>query len=329
MHIRKSLIKLIGLFLSKERRDYNKRCEKSEDWINRQKIKPYWWEKGRPGKYRYFMPYIQFRSWLTRKPWIVSIDWALTTYCTLACRDCSHFMTEFTKETHLPPISFEQYKRQLDMLLKHVDGIYNLQIVGGETLMVKDLPQIVDYTAKTGKVKHIIVITNGTMIPKPKLLEVMAKHKGIAEILISDYSSNKDLLPRLKYDELKKTLDDADVSYVEVFDKEWVGVPKYTPDFDRERARRYYSYETRECLFHQTLHLIDGMLAVCPFHGWGLKHGILNHIEPKEYIPLEELTTKKLYKWLAKPYYDLCGYCIVDCVPRPNAIQKEGMTCSH
>jgi wyosine [tRNA(Phe)-imidazoG37] synthetase (radical SAM superfamily) len=210
-----------------------------------------------------------------------------------------------------------------------VDGIYNLQLVGGETLMVKDLPEIVDYAARTGKVAHIILITNGTMIPKKRLLSVMQKHKGIVQMLISDYSENEEIRHRLKIDQLIKTLENAGAAYVVVKSKDWVGVPKYTPDFDRERAKRHYAFEHRECLFHQTLHIIDGYLAVCPFHGFAIKSGLAEKIEPKEFIPLQELTAKSLYKWLAKPYYDLCGYCIIDCVPRLNAIQAEGMKCSR
>jgi hypothetical protein len=323
MQISKMIYKiLIRPFISKQRKVYNKRVDKSTQWRTTPPVHYLWWEKRKKTHERY----IKSRSWLTRKPWIVSLDWALTTYCTLACEDCSHYMTHFTKETHIPPISFERFKEELDALLACVDGIYILQLVGGETLMVKDLAEMIDYAAGTGKVCHIMPIINGTIIPQKKLLEVCAKYKGIVHVQMSDYLNNEDLRPRLKYDECIKVMDEAGVVWTRIVNKIWIGAPVFTPDFDKDRAEANYK---TDCLFAQTLHILDGMLMVCPFHGWATKTGVLDNVEPKEYISLKELTTKKLYKWLSKPYYDLCGYCCVDNTPRPCGIQKEGMTCSR
>jgi hypothetical protein len=123
-------------------------------------------------------------------------------------------------------------------------------------------------------------------------------------------------------------MDDAGVLWTRIINKIWIGASEFIPNFNKDRACQNYKID---CRFAQTLHILDGKLQICPLHGFAERTGLLDNIEPCEYIPLKksEINAKKLYKWLSKEYYDLCGYCCVDNSPRPCGIQKEGMTCCH
>ena len=86
----------------------------------------------------------------TGKVSIPILVYVVTTRCTLNCKYCNSFMPAFTKETHLAPVSFEQFKEDMDKLLKSVDKIHVFQFIGGEPFLAKDLPKMIEY-AKSKK----------------------------------------------------------------------------------------------------------------------------------------------------------------------------------
>lgn len=106
----------------------------------------------------------------------------LTTRCTLHCKDCCNLMAYYS---HPSDFKLEDLKGDMEDLLAAVHSIGCLQLIGGEPLLFKELPQLLDFLLPQKKIKSFLIVTNGTLIPSPELLERL-KHPKV-KVLISNY----------------------------------------------------------------------------------------------------------------------------------------------
>jgi len=170
--------------------------------------KNYWFEKF---GFKFFYRYFKFRYMLTKKPSLFHIEYKLTSVCTLKCKDCCHYTPYFKK--HLKPVSFEQFKRDIDKLLKSVDKIYVLSLIGGESLLNKDLYKMVEYARKKKQILFLDITTNATILPDDNLVKTLANRKD-EFVWISDYSVNPTLLPKLKLKEIQEIFIRNNIKYI-------------------------------------------------------------------------------------------------------------------
>jgi len=92
-----------------------------------------------------------------------SLDINITTCCTNKCANCSH-AAPFSDPWWL---DVNRLKEQLDIIAPFLK-VDMLQILGGEPLLHKDLPEIIRICAESKIGKDTIVITNGTLLPAMK-----------------------------------------------------------------------------------------------------------------------------------------------------------------
>ena len=126
---------------------------------------------------------------------IPQIEFCLTTQCTLKCKDCCALMPPFNKRGHIK-MSVEEFKKTLDQLLDNVNSIRKLIVLGGEPLLRKELPELLEYAALKDKVIQIAIVSNGTMIPNEELVEVLKKYNKI-NFYMSNYNGNPEIEPIL------------------------------------------------------------------------------------------------------------------------------------
>lgn len=98
-------------------------------------------------------------------------QWELTTECDLGCAGCN---VSIVKNPEMP----------LEVILKGIDhlaeaGVENLDFIGGEVCMRKDLPEILSYLNKKQGIKRFAVLTNGTKTEMlEKIIPHLSKEKG-------------------------------------------------------------------------------------------------------------------------------------------------------
>lgn len=208
---------------------------------------------------------------------VLKTDISLTTYCTLNCEHCMQFLPywENKKEN-----SLEEIKDNLDIYFKCVDYLLDLDIVGGEPFLFSRLPEFIRYLGENyrHRIGYVGFITNGTIIPKDEVLDLLAQYS--IEVSISDYS--KDILYQNRVEELCKILEERNISYMRNQHIDWFdfGFPKQLYHFEGEAAVRHM-----QCCNSIEHVLDDGKLYYCGLE-WAAQKSGLFPAEEKGYVDL-------------------------------------------
>lgn len=115
---------------------------------------------------------------------IASMNLVVTTKCTLRCKDCLHLIPYHKCPKDVP---YEEIEKNVQKLLKMVDIIGTITILGGEPFIYKDIDQILKLLISEKKVKKIAVTTNGTVMPKESTLKLLHNPKII--VIVSNYGA--------------------------------------------------------------------------------------------------------------------------------------------
>jgi organic radical activating enzyme len=238
------------------------------------------------------------------------IEIAITTLCSLKCKHCANYINTLSPTEHFS-ISFEDYKKHLDNFLCGVEQIRVLKILGGEPLLNKDLEKILEYSQSKEKISSVLLTTNGT-IAMDDLIPLFKRYPKLS-VFVSNYTANKDLLPRLKTDEIVGKLSENNIS---VISPEGLWDETSPIEFfnrSKKENRNFYL----QCR-HSCIHILKGKLYPCP------KAAMLDFknvyeeynpqkikiIEGREYIDLNVPATKeKLIAFFSNADYEACNYC--------------------
>ena len=257
---------------------------------------------------------------LTRKASIPNIDFQITTKCTLQCEQCCSLMPFFSNKTHHEE-TFENFKRNLDNLLKNVHYIYKFQLIGGEPLLNKELARMVEYASKKRQIKYIITITNGTIIPDEKLLKAYKKYKHKNYIDISDYTCNQEIKNAKPDKVMQKFKEYGITAYMTNYEWYLRGCIKKENRTPEELERVYNSCWQINCPSY-----CDGELHICS-RSVGIKRNIDNNL--KDYIIVDEAhnISNVIIKNYVKKYINACDYCHTDMsIKIPRGIQSKQQT---
>ncbi len=126
----------------------------------------------------------------------------MTTYCTLKCSGCNNLMPLYKKAHHLEA---DDIVKNFDRLLELTDHIMIVELIGGEPFIYPDLDKVLGHVLETDKVDIIEITTNGTIVPKEGLINLMRNPKVI--VRISKYSASN------KLDQLVDILSDNNIRY--------------------------------------------------------------------------------------------------------------------
>lgn len=259
--------------------------------------------------------YHTIRFLLTRKPAMPQIEYVVSTHCNLRCKHCNTFVPYFSSKQHVSMVSFEQFKQDVDILLASVDYILHFGFVGGELLLCKDLPKMLDYAKSQNQIRNVFVATNCTIMPSEELLAAM-HHKKFA-MQISDYSSVKNMPHNVKsyYEEFKALLLRENICF---------SAPHDAFDAKSLRSKPELYIDTMPlptvtnlfngCWGRQCNMLHGGLLTQCTVsvyisRAMELTPGVRDEIVDIRAAKTSHQLTRELIRFYCRPYSQFCHYC--------------------
>ena len=127
---------------------------------------------------------------------IKRIELDVTSRCTLRCKNCGALMPYFKSPRDIP---IEQVMADYDRMMELIDWTDDILIMGGEPFINKDLAKLFEHIKSSpqtqNKVGCVVIVTNGTLIPDEKTLDVL-KDSNIV-VWISNYREHSRRLPEL------------------------------------------------------------------------------------------------------------------------------------
>ena len=250
----------------------------------------------------------QGRSVLSRVTLVV------TTYCNLRCDKCIQHIPDFKRHRHFPA---QVLAGDLEALFACVDHLYAIVICGGEVFLYRELDQVLQACAASGKIGDISVATNGTIIPDAKTLAALRESK--ARVNISRYD------PALQPDveRLKAVLKENGIPYSHESSTVWHDTGGFERMEDGLERRRYSACATSICN-----PLLDGQLHLCGKSAL-MAEGMVPDC-PDDYIDLRARPTRAAFreqwrKLLKRRTLSACSYCLGDAYFSPKvpvAVQR-------
>lgn len=257
-----------------------------------------------------------------RRIWLDRLEIPITTYCSLCCRHCANLMQYYTERSHIPA---KQVTENLSEVLDSIDGVHLLRILGGEPLLHPELYEILQFCItcmeKSGKIRGVEIVTNGTMLLSEDTVELL-KNSDRIKLGISDYGANSS-----KLNSLTEQLEEAHILY-DVYRGEWKAKASL--------AARGWSDRDKRKLFRMCkkyISLFNGELHICPrsAHGTDLcavprREG--DYVRIAQYGGNPEALRSAIIKLLERPYVEACSFCDGE---RPNDLETvvRGEQCSR
>ncbi len=199
----------------------------------------------------------------------IGVFW-INTICTLKCKDCITFTPYHKNPTNFPKENIASDIKAFFHIYSWVD---HLDIEGGESLLHKDLPYILEEALKYKECfNRIHVLTNGTVIPSKQLLDVMSKNNIF--VIIDDYG--KALSKNIE--EIIKLLSTNNIEYrVDTYNGDnqyfggWVdfGDMSYKSYTNEELKKTFFACRQATC---GAPYIKDGKMFLCSVQAAGLIH---------------------------------------------------------
>jgi len=232
---------------------------------------------------------------------IKSLDIVVTEKCSLRCRDCSNLMQYYQKPRDADR---DILLASIDRFMTNVDELLEARILGGEPFMYKDLPAIIEKLSSYGNCRKITILTNGTLLPRDRVLESLKNSK--VSLIISDYGKlSKNITG------LKTILGQNKIPFIANNIDSWQDCA--TIAF-RERTDNELMNLFGDCCVNDTLTLLHGRLYTCPFsaHTDNLKGIPVDQNEDQiDLIRSNDQQIKEKIRNLysGKKYLKACSYC--------------------
>lgn len=234
--------------------------------------------------------------------YIETLNFSITERCSLKCKDCCHLMQYYEKP--------KDYKKEdlflyLDRIDEVVDIVSELPILGGEPFINPDVYDIVSYAQTKDSIKHILILTNATILPKKEELLKFDKNKvGFA---ISSYNNLS-----IKTTEFCNMLDELGFSYKCDYATQWgdsanISYQNYSDDDLKSVFKTCYAKWCTAISY--------GVIYICPF----LAHTTNLKAVPKDYIEgidimdisksIDRLKSEINNYIYGLEYLNICQYC--------------------
>ncbi len=239
-----------------------------------------------------------------KRIYIPQVEFLITTYCTLNCKYCSNYISQL-EDKNRKHLSFENFKVQLDNLLKNIYKLNSLIIVGGEPLLNPDFNKILQYSLSQKKVENVYIFINGTLIFRPEDIEILKRYRKKVCIFLSNYSSNEKVLPLLKNNKIKELLNKNKIKYIYNEKTYWV---KQDPIISYGRTADENSMLFCKCGV-PSVSVVDGFLHVCPKAAAAQSNGIIN-FDSEDRLDLNNPISKEdIISFYSNSRYKICGHC--------------------
>lgn len=153
----------------------------------------------------------------TQKVHIFQTDVLVTERCNLACSFCNMFIPHYESPKH----------RDTQIILNDIDSYFSLvdyvsifHLVGGEPFLHPSIKTIIEYILEkySDKIDKFIITTNGTVLPKEDILEVLKNNNVI--LSVSNYSNKLEKL-KSKVERVVGTYEDNNIKHYVRNNIEW------------------------------------------------------------------------------------------------------------
>lgn len=203
-------------------------------------------------------------------------------------------------------LSVEKFKSNIDAILENVDLIYNLNILGGEPLLNKDMDKILEYANSKPQIKAIRIHTNGTILPSKDLIKKIISLNKVS-VFLSNYSGNPSI-KILKDEKIIELFDKYKVKYHRApRDYTWGLVPQVNLEqdiSDEQNIRQYL-----KCNFKYSPCLSDGKIYPCALAKHIADRGY--HLKDTDCIDLstDKSIRKDFINFYKRNSFEICKCC--------------------
>lgn len=257
----------------------------------------------------------RLKTLLPNKLYVDYLELVITTKCTLKCKNCANLMHLYEKPYN---VDKDIIVNTLKKLNSCVDEVYLFRILGGEPFCNPELKYYLN-ELPVNKFKKIVIVTNGTLVPKDMELIKLIKQKNIT-IEISNYGKYSK-----KKEELINLLEKENINF-NLVDSSRVWYD-YGILENKNRKEEEVKQQFLDCNTH-CKSILNGGIYYCPRHSHGIDLGIIKR-NNDEFVDLinnnDKLNKKQLKKlMLRKKYVEACKYCdyaTSDCKVVPAAQQ--------
>lgn len=112
----------------------------------------------------------------------------ITARCTLKCKLCVMGAPYYENPPHY---NYETIEKTIEKYFQVVDYVQWFEYSGGEPFMHTDLDKMVSKCMEySTQFEKLLILTNGTLLPRKELLEELVKHKERIIIMISHYGTH-------------------------------------------------------------------------------------------------------------------------------------------
>lgn len=229
------------------------------------------------------------------------IEIPITTKCTLNCKDCANLIQFYQKPYHIESADIINDVRNLSKIAKE---ILLLRVLGGEPLLHPELFSIIKQILELKNIKHIQIVTNGTLLFDEKTLNILRDNKRVS-VDISNYEEKsirkKQLIEQLKSNHIRYFTQEERIFWTSQADCSC-----------RKRNESQMIDVLSKCRM-DCISLLDGKLHLCPRSSHGMDLGIIVD-NRADYYNLREMKSveegkNSIYKLLNKKSITACNYC--------------------
>ena len=222
-------------------------------------------------------------------------DIPITSFCSLNCESCSVFTPYIKEKRHE---ALEEIEKSIFLFFQNVDRVQDMNLYGGEVFLHPQLCEIIEMLGKyRERIGYLGIITNGTIIPDLKVIELFKKYNiGIS---ISDYSNSVDYKGKLE--KLCKILEENKINVIRTVNMVWfdLGFPQKKIHYNMADATNHMVCCNTAC--HD---LIDGKIYYCIADRAAQMGGLVPCSE-KSYIDLTKINKDDLES--RKAILELCA----------------------
>lgn len=231
----------------------------------------------------------------------------LTFRCTLKCKLCGADAPKYEKPKHF---TYEQITTMISRFMDLIDYVEEFELSGGEALMHEDLDKIIEFSMQyKDKFDKLYIFTNGTIIPRENVCNVLKKYNNNIRFFISNYGEVS-----CKTDELITMLKDYGINYkekkyygIDIHCGGWVDFGDFSPT----------KYDYKQCYYLNSDYCIQirgGEVHMCGRSYRGMELGVIEKTED-QYMDIladdfeVEKEKKHLQELIDLKELKICKYC--------------------
>lgn len=225
----------------------------------------------------------------------------ITSRCTLKCKNCAAFITKYKEKQDY---SLTYVKNNFCKILEAVDGITELELMGGEPFICAEFDEILSWCIEQEKIRAIKIVTNGSVFPREETWRLLENAK--VKLVVDDYGKLSRHFDRIVDEAMKRN-----VRCEKQRLQTWYQIePIVRHNFSGDRLNQIFA----TCNFRTCIGMTNGRFYRCNVAGHMNTIGLLTDSE-SDYVQLQgkewdrHTLRAELKTFLSKEHIQACDYC--------------------